>query len=389
MQKYRRDSSVKIKFIKIKPCGGNGESYASIMFRVEIVYESLEKGSYIVKTLPANELAIEKLGMGSYDVQNKEMDIYKRILPELKKILKYIKEDKHVFPKALAVDINNEVIILEDLAEKNFVMPDRKKGLDMIHLKMGLDKLARLHASSLILAEKDNHIFDKFDVGMISRTTSAFHCFFLSNMEALVQEVLEWPNFEKYAKKLDEMKETVLEKAFQVFDNNEGELKVLCHGDLWTNNLMYTYDDAGNPTDVILIDFQFCYYGHPAIDVLYFLHTSAVDELRQNNIDELIQYYYHQLRDILIKLNYDMNKFPSLIEFERQISNKYFYAFPSTLLILPVMMSEDFDSCFENIHQVNERALAFKRRIYKNTNLQSIIKNILPKFDVKGLLEPI
>lgn len=64
-------------------------------------------------------------------------------------------------------------------------------------------------------------------------------------------------------------------------------------------------------------------------------------------------------------------------------------AFPSTLLILPVMISEDFDSCFENIHQVNERALAFKRRIYKNPNLQSIIKNILPKFDIKGLLEPI
>lgn len=253
MQKYRRDSSVKIKFIKIKPCGGNGESFASIMYRVEVVYEPLEKGSYIVKTLPANELAIEKLGMGSYNVQNKEMDIYKRILPELKKYLKSINEDKYVFPKALAVDVNNEVIILEDLAEKNFVMPDRKKGLDLIHLKMGLDKLAKLHASSLVVAEKDKNIFEKFDVGMISRATSAFHCFFLSNMDALIHEVSEWPKYEKYAKKLNKMKEIVLEKAFQVFDNNEGDLKVLCHGDLWTNNLMYTYDDAGNPTDVILV----------------------------------------------------------------------------------------------------------------------------------------
>lgn len=259
MQKYRRDSSVKINSIKIKTCGGNGESFASIMFRVEIVFESLEKGSYIVKTLPANDLAIEKLGMGSYDVQNKEMDVYKRILPELKKYLKSIKEDKHVFPKALAIDLNNDVIVLEDLAEKNFVMPDRKKGLDLIHLKMGLNKLAKLHASSLVLAEKDKDIFEKFDVGMISRTTSAFHCFFLSNMDALVQEVSEWPKYEQYAKKLDKMKDVMLEKAFQVFDNNEGELKVFCHGDLWTNNFMYTYDDAGYPTDVILVrkDFNF------------------------------------------------------------------------------------------------------------------------------------
>ena len=28
---------------------------------------------------------------------------------------------------------------------------------------------------------------------------------------------------------------------------------MLFHGDLWTNNLMYTYDDQGNPTDVILV----------------------------------------------------------------------------------------------------------------------------------------
>lgn len=221
MQQHKCDGSVKIKTIKIKPCGGNGESFASIMFRVEILFESLQKGSYIVKTLPANELAIEKLGIGSYDVQNKEMDIYKRILPELKKSLKSINQDKHVFPKALAIDINNEVILMEDLAEKSFLMPDRKKGLDLNHLKMGLEKLAKLHTASFTLAEKDKNFIKKFDVGMISRTTTAFHCFFQSNMDALVQEVSEWPDFKKYALKLDKMKKSMLEKAMQVFDNEE------------------------------------------------------------------------------------------------------------------------------------------------------------------------
>ena len=57
------------------------------------------------------------------------------------------------------------------------------------------------------------------------------------------------------------------------------------------------------------------------------------------------------------------------------------------MLILPLMMSNDPESKFENVHQANDKALAFKRRLYKNESLQKIIKNTLPKFDSLGLLD--
>lgn len=63
-------------------------------------------------------------------------------------------------------------------------------------------------------------------------------------------------------------------------------------------------------------------------------------------------------------------------------------AFPSSMLILPLMMSSDPESSFENVHQTNAKALAFKRRLYKNENLQRIIRNSLPRFDRLGLLDP-
>jgi hypothetical protein len=58
------------------------------------------------------------------------------------------------------------------------------------------------------------------------------------------------------------------------------------------------------------------------------------------------------------------------------------------MLILPLMMSNDPESNFENVHTTNAKALAFKRRLYKNPDLQKIIKNSLPAFDAFGLLDP-
>lgn len=57
------------------------------------------------------------------------------------------------------------------------------------------------------------------------------------------------------------------------------------------------------------------------------------------------------------------------------------------MVILPLMIADDADSNFENVHSTNERALAFKKRIYKNQNLHKIIKNSLPRFDHLGLLD--
>lgn len=51
------------------------------------------------------------------------------------------------------------------------------------------------------------------------------------------------------------------------------------------------------------------------------------------------------------------------------------------------MFSQDPDGNFDNVHQINERALAFKRRIYKNPKTQAIIKNALPMFDQLGLFD--
>lgn len=273
LQKFCNNKKLKVKCLKITQCGGKGESYASVMYRVGTCFfdgKNLESQfkSLIVKTLPANDMALNKLGSGNYNVQNKEMEMYKRILPEFKKILESINEDGDIFPGIVAVDKNLDVIVLEDLMEKKFVMADRLKGLDLDHITMSLRKLARMHAAGIVLHQKDPKIFEQFDTGFFTRKTDVFHVMFETLCDGFIEEVSSWEGYEYYAKKLKNVRKNLVKNAQKAFDCDESELNVLTHGDLWTNNIMFTYDKNGSPTDAVLLDFQFSSYGSVALDLI-------------------------------------------------------------------------------------------------------------------------
>lgn len=260
LQKFNRDTSIEVQEIQVRPFGGVGDAFASTMYRVAVQTKSQGEPlarhiSLVVKMMPTLELAVDKLGSGSYDVHEKEMDMFQKVFPRLRKILKAVGEGENVFPKALAVDRIRGVLVLEDLAEKRFLMADRKVGLDLDHLKLGLIKLAQFHAASMVLLREEPSLSDRYDVGMLSRGTSAFHDFLGSNMDALIAEVSTWQGFKVFGAKLKELRSEVFEKANRVFDNEPGDLKALIHGDIWVNNLMFQYEKNGLPKDVILVSF--------------------------------------------------------------------------------------------------------------------------------------
>lgn len=274
LQKFYGDEKLKVKYLKIKQCGGKGESYASMMFRIATYFcdgknpSIIQQRTLIAKTLPELDLALEKLGADNYNVQYKEMEMYQKILPKFKSILESINEDADIFPSVIAVDKVLDVIVMEDLAEKRFVMADRLKGLDLNQTLMALRKLARMHAASVIVHQNDPTSFAHLDTGFFTRKTNAFHVMFESLCDAMIEEVSTWEGHEHYAKKLVKVRESLIANAQKAFDCDEGDFHVLTHGDLWTNNLMFKYDDAGCPTDAVLLDFQFASYGSPALDLI-------------------------------------------------------------------------------------------------------------------------
>ena len=272
LQKFYRDEDLKVNCLRITQCGGKGESYASSMYRVGTSFSDgsnkKQFKTFVVKTLPEVDIALEKLGSSNYNVQNKEMEMYDHVLPEFRRILKSINEEADIFPAVIAVDKTIDVIILEDLAEKQFVMADRLKGLHLEETFLALRKLARMHAASAIAHEKNPSLFNLFDTGFFTRKTDVFHVMFESLCDGMIAEVATWDGYEYYAKKLVSVRKNLIKNAQRAFDCDDGDFHVLTHGDLWTNNLMYKYNESGAPVDAVLLDFQFASYGSPALDLI-------------------------------------------------------------------------------------------------------------------------
>lgn len=94
-------------------------------------------------------------------------------------------------------------------------------------------------------------------------------------------------------------------------------LQVLNHGDVWTNNIMFRFD----PLDVLLIDYQLCFWGSPTYDIWLFLILSVQDEIKTEKFDELIEFYHYELCEALRNLGYE-HHIPNLDEFNEDIKDK-------------------------------------------------------------------
>lgn len=384
-----KDPSIILTSFNMRPAIAKGEHYASCMYRVKISYagKSAQKPiSFVVKASFEDEFINGTLN--EYDIYKQEMKMYKNYLPIFKKYLSKINEESDISPNTFYINFENDVIVFEDLAEKGYRMADRTDGLDMTHAKMVIKKMAKLHAASLIYNTKQYGDLEKsFTRGMFNRKSNGLSPYFLSNLQSLANEVSKWNGYEQIANKLRNMESSLIENGRKVFDPTEGYLNCLIHGDLWTNNVMFKYDENNKPENALLVDFQMCVWGSPAVDIHYFINTSLNDDLRENHQDELFYFYYSTLVDLLRRLKYS-GKIPSLYEFQMEALGKMFYAFSSCCLVLPVMMTEtEIKPDFKTLMGVDEFSADFRNIIFKDPKLQKILKRVLPIFERKGILD--
>lgn len=253
-KKNCRGSSIKVRQFRIEPCGQDG--FLSTLLRAHVNYSvnsQAKAESFILKMETNHELAIATVGANGFDVQNKEMEFFEHVAPRMLNILGEIGENNNFVPRMIGLDREtHRVILLEDLKVRNFVTIDRMIGLDEKRTQLGLQKLAKFHAASLIIKHEDPKAFNSFDTGLISRKIDCFNFYFYSTFAIAAAEIKTWPGFDEYAFKMEKMQESFIERLNRCFDNDAGDFCVLNHGDLWTNNLMFE-DKDGKIDDVILV----------------------------------------------------------------------------------------------------------------------------------------
>lgn len=117
------------------------------------------------------------------------------------------------------------------------------------------------------------------------------------------------------------LQENFISKIADHCNNTPAAIKVLNHGDLWVNNFLFKYDE-GIPVDIVFVDYQLSFFTSPGYDINYFLSTSPTNEVREKNVDALIETYYNNFSKTLKNVSHMQYSFEAI---KKEIRSREFY----------------------------------------------------------------
>lgn len=207
-----------------------------------------------------------------------------------------------------------------------------------------------------------------------------------SSILALTDAVQQLPGRQHLAEKLRRFSMTGYDKVLRASERDDAEFNVLCHGDLWSNNAMFRYDENGKITHTMLVDFQAGYWTSPQVDVAYALYTSSAGDVTEANWDELMTVYQAHLERVLILSNWP-KAIPTLAEIQEDRRKRGGYAAGEGLMAMAmrnmeVSEGEEFDSFgeTEQNHQYRVRSLL-------NPQIRDNLDFLLDFFDRNGYFD--
>lgn len=321
-----KEASIEITAFEADSATNKGDNYASEMFRVQYSYtkdgQEYKDKKMIVKSRHGSD---ETNNMFSpYELYRTEIKIYKNLLPEFTKLLAEVGIKVPLAPEFLYCDMDKEVLVLEDANLRGFRTGNLQKRFCMKSAKLVLQKLAWYHASSAVYNDRNKQCLTAYTSKIFAAHIDSFTSSFDKMVAAFVGEVSSWKGYEYYVPKLELMRKNFKQLGDKTFSPIENGFNCLIHGDLWLNNILVKYqnNDENRPKDVLLIDLQIASWGSPTLDLHYFFYTTLPEEIYQNHLDELIQYYHGILSETLRK--FDFKAIPTLHQLQLDYLSKHF-----------------------------------------------------------------
>ncbi|XP_034113406.2 uncharacterized protein LOC117573973 [Drosophila albomicans] len=388
---HLKDKTLQLQELQIQPATANGENYSSVMTRINVKYMDKTgkntKDTYLVKTTFADKDPTAYL-LEPYGIYVREMNMYEEVLPKMSDILKQSLGDHYqqLFAGTMNVDRERNSIIFQDLSLENFFVADRIKQLDREHAQLALEKLALFHAASTVLNQRQPGIFaDKYERCFFNKHTRGYQPMMENMIKALQLSLRDDEElYPRYGEKLKRVAEHIMEYCERLMEPKQDDFLTLCHGDLWTANMMFHNNAQGRPDNVLLIDFQFSVWNSPAIDLHYFFCTSFQDDLCHT---EMVQFYYTKLVQALKNLNFK-GHIPSLFDFQLQFQARAFYGIFAAFAFQPCMLHIGKDEfSIRRAICPSKEAEAVRISLYKTEIMRQKIKRFLPIFDRLGLLD--
>ncbi|KAL7020235.1 hypothetical protein ACKWTF_011427 [Chironomus riparius] len=279
----------------------------------------LKEGSFFIKSLPTSNEEKRRI-LTQWGIFRKEVMIFEHLIP---KLVKYSskKWSPHCY---LARD---GIMVFENLELTDYRTLPRHIDPSINHIKMALRTLALFQASSIIYERLELRPNGEMSIGdaykdMLFQTSySDDNPWCMTSMRAVKTVALHYTKYgigSSFENAIQMEFMIRAKKIFEILDSPMPKIPyVLCHRDLWRNNLMYRFDnnDFNVPLDCILIDFQIARYYPLALDVIICIMLPSI-EITSTNIDECIKFYYDQFSCELMQHNVNIENLMSLHDFE-------------------------------------------------------------------------
>lgn len=203
----------------------------------------------------------------------------------------------------------NDIEILDDMSLQEYKTLGVAEPLTIDMLAVGLKQLAKFHATSLLIEDRMSdqldspyRLIDLFhdyvkDVAFNKMPSNISERFWKVGANSVETAIDLFPDIanDKLTIENFKLKADIVRDSFYSNSKPSKHFRnVLCHGDLWSTNMMYKFKN-NEPVDAKIIDFQFTRYCVPGHDVLSFIYFTTRRELREKSLNYLIEIYYKEL----------------------------------------------------------------------------------------------
>lgn len=313
-----------------------------------------------------------------------EIKMYCETLPEIQKLLKSIGDHRVLTPKLLYHSLSPaKIIIFDDISVQGYTTPKEYRVNDVL-AKLAIIRLGQIHAASVALNQKEIGSISSYSKSIYDMNLGGNGLFVYSeHIKSLIDEMRTWTGYESIVEKFEKILENINISGKKMFTANSPEdgYNVLNHGDFHGKNVMFKNIDSED-AEIILIDFQICYYGTPAhdlIDALYMLVNSEDKE-------EFIRYYYEAFSSTLEKLKFS-GKIPTFKDLKDELHKNRFYEILLSVFTTPFACTDGAPINLDDIYDFNGKAPSTRKALYANPKFHVVFKELLKEYLGRGLLD--
>uniref|UniRef100_A0AAF5D2F6 CHK kinase-like domain-containing protein n=1 Tax=Strongyloides stercoralis TaxID=6248 RepID=A0AAF5D2F6_STRER len=363
----RKDAKIsKISFEDISV----GKGFASNVFKTIVYFDTKDKSFYeFILKVPFSSINLVLNDLGLKDEKKKDSDITKEILVKLhsqeclfytqiSNEIKDLKTPECYGAREIIPYQSSGAIIMEfiDTSKAGIVPIQYSYNIDQT--KSVIEEIFKLHVFSFT---NGKHWKSKLQYKTNIELATIVHNIIAmqwENCKKIIPKSILLEIQEDFECLLSHFPEITLYHIYHL-PEAQGNNAVICHGDMWINNIMFSKDSKGRFTNDVkaILDWQVIYEGAIGVDLARHLAVNCYTDTRREIENEFFPEYFDRLKNEVIKNgeSFDM----SYETFKRIYNFCYIDQFFHIITTIGIFISQ-LDALEENNRYENLTVEGFK-----------------------------